>query len=58
MTSHAIYQSIEDPNDITISHDFDNAGKAKEFAASDKLREAMQKSSVSGQPEIWFVSKA
>jgi len=56
--AHAVYRSIEDPNDITVSHDFDNPGEAKEFASSDNLREAMQKAGVVGQPEIWFVSKA
>jgi hypothetical protein len=58
VTGQAVYRSIEDPNDITVSHDFDNPGEAKEFASSDKLREAIQKSGVIGEPEIWFVSKA
>lgn len=57
VTSHAVFQSIDDPKDITVFHDFDTAGKAKEFADSDELRDAMQKAGIASKPQLWFAMK-
>jgi hypothetical protein len=51
---HAVYQSIDDPNDVTVWHDFEDAGSAKAFAQSEELREAMGRAGVAGEPTIWF----
>jgi hypothetical protein len=52
----AVFQSIDNPNDVTVWHDFDSAEAAREFVSSDQLRNAMQEAGVQGEPQIWFVS--
>ena len=54
VTDHAVYQSVDDPNDVTVWHDFEDAGSAKAFAQSEELREAMGRAGVAGEPTIWF----
>ena len=58
VTDHAVYQSIDDPNDVTVWHDFEKREQAESFASSDRLREAMTQAGVQGQPSIWFVTEA
>jgi quinol monooxygenase YgiN len=50
----AVYQSPDDPNDVTVVHDFKSVEKAKAFATSDKLKAAMQQSGVKAAPTIWY----
>lgn len=56
--AQAVYQSLDDPNDITVTHDFASADKAKAFASSEELKAAMQKAGVKGAPQIWFTTRA
>jgi ABC-type sugar transport system substrate-binding protein len=53
----AVYQSTDDPNDVTVIHDFHSLDKAKAFAASPDLKAAMEKSGVKGAPQIWYTTK-
>jgi ABC-type sugar transport system substrate-binding protein len=53
----AVYQSTDDPNDVTVIHDFHSLEKAKAFAASPELKAAMEKSGVKGAPQIWYTTK-
>lgn len=53
----AVYQSADDPNDVTVIHDFHSLEKAKAFAASTELKAAMEKSGVKGAPQIWYTAK-
>jgi ABC-type sugar transport system substrate-binding protein len=53
----AVYQSIDDPNDVTVIHDFHSLDKAKAFAASPDLKAAMEKSGVKGAPQIWYTTR-
>ena len=55
--AQAVYQSLDDPNDITVTHDFTSADKAKAFAGSAELKAAMQKAGVKGAPQIWFTTR-
>jgi len=55
--SASIYRSVDDRNNITVSHDFDSIEAARAFAASDELKEAMQALGVVGHPDIWFVER-
>lgn len=50
----AVHQSVDDPNDITVWHDFDDAQSARAMVASDELREAMSAAGVQGEPQIWL----
>jgi hypothetical protein len=52
----AVFQSINDPNDVTVWHDFDTAEAARAFGTSDELRDVMQRAGVQGEPEVWFVN--
>jgi ABC-type sugar transport system substrate-binding protein len=50
----AVYQPTDDPNDVTVIHDFHSLDQAKAFAASPDLKAAMEKSGVKGTPQIWY----
>lgn len=54
VTFQAVYQSTDNPNDLTVVHDFKSAEKAKAFAASEALKTAMEGAGVKGAPQIWF----
>ena len=38
VTAQAVYRSLDDGNDVTVTHDFTNAEKAKAFTSSPDLR--------------------
>ena len=57
VTSHGVYQSDENPNDVTGYHEFNSMAEAKAFANSKELREAMEKAGVVGAPDIWFANR-
>jgi hypothetical protein len=58
VASHAVFQSADDPNDVTAWHDFETLEKAKKFSTSEQLKNAMGKAGVQGEPQIWFVTEA
>jgi hypothetical protein len=48
VTAAAVYQAADNPNDITITHDFATPGAAEAFAKSAELNKAMQNAGVVG----------
>lgn len=54
----AVYQATDDPNDVTVIHEFHSLEKAKAFAALPELKAAMDKGGVRGTPQIWYTTKA
>ena len=54
----AVYQSVDDPNDVTVIHDFHSLEKAKAFAASAELKAAMDKAGVKGPPTVWYATRS
>jgi hypothetical protein len=56
VTGQAVYQSVDNPNDVTVTHDFKTADKAKAFASSAELKAAMEKAGVKGPPQIWITT--
>jgi ABC-type sugar transport system substrate-binding protein len=56
--AQAVYRSVDNPNDVTVTHDFRSAEKAKAFAASAELKATMEKAGVKGAPQIWITTKA
>jgi quinol monooxygenase YgiN len=58
VTAEAVYQSTDNPNDLTVVHDFKSAENAKAFAASNELKTAMQGAGVKGAPTIWIMKMA
>jgi hypothetical protein len=57
VTSHGVYQSDGDNNDLTIYHEFSSMDAAKTFASSARLKEVMGAAGVQGTPEIWFTER-
>lgn len=53
----SVWQSNENPNDVTVIHDFHSIEKAKSFANSQELKEKMAKLGVKGTPQIWYTNK-
>jgi hypothetical protein len=57
VTAETVYQSADNPSDITVTHDFATISAAQTFAGSPDLRQAMQGAGVVGAPTIWFTNK-
>ena len=57
VTGAGVYRSADNPNDITIWHDFANVAQAKALAESDELKAAMKNAGVSGAPTIWITNE-
>ena len=53
-----VYQVLDDPNDVTVYHDFNTRKRAESFAASTRLKEVMKGAGVKGKPKIWFVKES
>jgi hypothetical protein len=51
---HAVYRGVDDGNDVTAWHDFDNLEAAKAFAGSNELKSAMKGAGVVGAPTLWI----
>jgi hypothetical protein len=58
VTAQAVYQSSDNPNDVTAYHDFRSLDKARSLAASAELKTAMQSGGVKGAPQVWFTTRA
>ena len=56
VTAQAVYQGAENPNDITVTHDFATVEAAHAFVDSEELKSAMQNAGVAGAPTIWFTN--
>ena len=52
-----VFQSTDDPNRLTVIHDFHSLEKAKAFAALPELKAVMEKGGVKGPPQIWYATK-
>lgn len=58
VTAAAVYQGVDNPNEITATHEFATIEAAQAFAGSPELRTAMHDAGVVGAPTIWFTSRA
>ena len=50
-----VFQSISNPNNVTVIHDFHSLERAEAFFNSDALKSTMKRIGSLGEPEIWFV---
>jgi quinol monooxygenase YgiN len=57
-TGAQVFQSPNDPNEITIITDWPSVDAAKAFATSPSLKEAMKRAAAISQPEILFLVEA
>jgi hypothetical protein len=58
VTGHAVFQALDDPNDVTVWHDFASRDTADAFVSSRRLRDVMEEAGVQAQPDIWFTTAA
>lgn len=56
--SDEIYRDADDPNSITLLFKWDSLERAKKYAQSPGLKEAMQKAGVTRPPKISFLNEA
>ena len=56
-TAQGLGRDSDDPNTIIIAFRASDIRRAKEFAASEDLRSAMERAGVQGPPEIWFAEE-
>ncbi len=52
-----LFRDAGDPNQVVVLMEWDNLERARQFTQSDVLREAMQRSGVSGQPDVYFLDE-
>ena len=50
-----LFHNIDDPNEAIIILKWDSIENARQFMASDSLKETMQRAGVTGKPEIYFL---
>jgi hypothetical protein len=58
VTAEAVFRAADNPNDVTVTHEFASIDAAQAFAGSAELKAAMQNAGVAGAPTIWFATKA
>jgi uncharacterized protein YciI len=56
--SGKVFQGTEDPNDVTVIHEFDSVADAQALLNSPELKAAMEAAGVQGVPQIWFTEEA
>lgn len=55
--SAQVFQSADNPNEVIILSELENLSKARQFAQSQGLKDAMQKAGVADKPDVYFVEK-
>ena len=56
--AQAVYQAADNPNDVTVTHEFASAKEAEAFVASEEVKKVMQAAGVVGAPTIWIANRA
>ena len=51
-----LLRNIDDPNEVVLLFSAQDLNKAKQFAASEDLRQRMQQAGVAGKPDIWLLN--
>ena len=50
-----LFLNIDDPNEVVMFLEVDDLEKARQFVQSEDLRQAMERSGVADQPDIYFL---
>jgi quinol monooxygenase YgiN len=58
VTAESVYRAADNPNDVTVIHEFASVEAAQSFAQSSDLKNAMRNAGVVGAPTIWFTNRA
>jgi hypothetical protein len=56
VVGNAVYCSVDNDSDVTVTHDFESMDKAKAFIESPRLKEVMEAAGVTSPPAIWFTN--
>ena len=56
VTGDAVYQAVGNPNDVTVTHDFESEDAAKALVSSPELKGAMENAGVVSEPQVWITS--
>jgi len=54
----AVYQAVDDPNDVTVRHEFLTPEAAEAFGKSVELGTAMHEAGVASAPTVWLTTRA
>ena len=57
-TGENVFRNADNPNELLVLLEWDNLDKARQFAQSPELREAMQRAGVVDKPDIYFLEKS
>jgi quinol monooxygenase YgiN len=57
-TGFRVFQSIDDPRDVTVFSDWESTENARRFMQSEDVRKTMQSAGVAGTPDVSFVQDA
>ncbi len=52
-----LYRNADDPNELVVLLEVADLAKARQYVQSEDLREAMQRSGVADQPDIYFLDE-
>jgi heme-degrading monooxygenase HmoA len=52
-----LFRSVLDSNEVIILLEWDSMAKARLFAQSEDLKEAMKRAGVSDQPDLYFIEE-
>jgi hypothetical protein len=55
--AEAVYQSVDNPNDVTVTNDFEDIEIARAFLESSEVRDTIQDAGVVGEPQVWFTTE-
>ena len=50
-----LLRNIDDPNEVVMFIEVDDLEKARQFVQSEDLRQAMERSGVADQPDVYFL---
>ena len=53
-----VYRDMENPNQITVMLEWNNAENAQNFISDPALKEVMNAAGVTGAPEVHFLNRA
>jgi hypothetical protein len=52
VTQESVHRMADDPNNVLVTHHFDNVETARAFFGREDLRDALQRSGVQGEPRV------
>ena len=56
VTGASVHQDPQDPNMLTVTHQFATMDAAQTFANSNELKNAMMNAGVVGRPDVWITT--